>query len=208
MHTLSGDSPDPRTPVTSAPIAGWYPDPSRRFQLRYWDGRAWSQHVSSWGAMSTDPPRPTATAYPAAPAYPVAPAPAADLPEASPGQRFASFGLDLVLMAATLVVGWLIWSCFTFPRGQSPAKSLLGQRVVRQDTGQAAPWSDMFLRNVILQFGLTLLSIPFLGLPLLVGGGLVLSGDGRQTAWDRLAGTRVVVDPGGLSVPVARPYGY
>ncbi len=33
----------------------WYPDPSGRHQHRYWDGQAWTDHVSSHGRASTDP---------------------------------------------------------------------------------------------------------------------------------------------------------
>jgi Protein of unknown function (DUF2510) len=36
--------------------AGWYPDPSGRFEMRYWDGTAWSEHVSRQGQQYTDPP--------------------------------------------------------------------------------------------------------------------------------------------------------
>jgi uncharacterized protein YxjI len=35
--------------------ADWYPDPSGRHELRYWDGRAWTEHVSSHGRPSVDP---------------------------------------------------------------------------------------------------------------------------------------------------------
>lgn len=41
---------------TSAPAADWYPDPSGRFQFRYWDGQAWTGHVSTDGATDWDPP--------------------------------------------------------------------------------------------------------------------------------------------------------
>lgn len=199
MQTFRGTPPDPRDSVTSAPVAGWYRDPSGRFELRYWDGWAWSEHVASYGAMYLDPPRREAT--PAAVAPP-------ELAPASLGQRFGAYCLDVLLMLVTLVVGWLVWSCFTFSKGQSPAKAILGHRVIRADTGLAAPWSDMFLRNFILQFGFTLLSVLTLGLPLLIGGGLILAGELRQTAWDRLAGTRVVVDPHGLALPPSAPYRY
>ncbi len=37
------------------PPAGWHPDPHGRYELRYWDGNAWSEHVSTNGATSTDP---------------------------------------------------------------------------------------------------------------------------------------------------------
>jgi hypothetical protein len=43
-------------PVESAVPAGWYADPSSRFELRYWDGTAWTEHVSRGGQQFTDPP--------------------------------------------------------------------------------------------------------------------------------------------------------
>lgn len=36
--------------------AGWYADPSGRFELRYWDGGQWTEHVSRAGQQYTDPP--------------------------------------------------------------------------------------------------------------------------------------------------------
>jgi hypothetical protein len=41
--------------AASAP-AGWYADPSGRFELRYWDGGRWTEHVSRGGNQYTDPP--------------------------------------------------------------------------------------------------------------------------------------------------------
>lgn len=35
--------------------ASWYPDPSGRYQFRYWDGRQWTQHVTSGGRPDVDP---------------------------------------------------------------------------------------------------------------------------------------------------------
>jgi hypothetical protein len=37
--------------------ANWYKDPSGRFELRYWSGSQWTEHVSTAGKQSTDPPR-------------------------------------------------------------------------------------------------------------------------------------------------------
>ena len=34
--------------------ANWYPDPMNRHQLRYWDGNAWTDHVSNNGVQSVD----------------------------------------------------------------------------------------------------------------------------------------------------------
>ena len=36
--------------------ANWMPDPSGAHELRYWDGRAWTEHVSRGGQQTTDPP--------------------------------------------------------------------------------------------------------------------------------------------------------
>lgn len=35
--------------------ANWYPDPTGRFDHRYWDGETWTEHVSRNGQASTDP---------------------------------------------------------------------------------------------------------------------------------------------------------
>ncbi len=35
--------------------AGWIDDPTRRFEYRYWDGSAWTPHVSSDGVTASDP---------------------------------------------------------------------------------------------------------------------------------------------------------
>ena len=44
-------------PATSgAAPAAWYADPSGRFELRYWDGKEWTEHVARGGQQFTDPP--------------------------------------------------------------------------------------------------------------------------------------------------------
>ncbi len=35
--------------------ANWYPDPMKRHQLRYWNGTAWTDHVSDNGVQGSDP---------------------------------------------------------------------------------------------------------------------------------------------------------
>jgi hypothetical protein len=42
--------------AAAAAPAGWYADPSGRFELRYWDGGQWTEHVSRAGQQYTDPP--------------------------------------------------------------------------------------------------------------------------------------------------------
>ena len=38
-------------------VAGWFPDPNRRFAVRYWDGSGWTESVSNGTAIETDPMR-------------------------------------------------------------------------------------------------------------------------------------------------------
>ena len=42
------------TPAGAPP--NWYPDPIGRHELRYYDGSEWTEHVSSHGKQSVDPP--------------------------------------------------------------------------------------------------------------------------------------------------------
>jgi len=49
--STSGSQAAPEVP------ANWYKDPSGRFELRYWNGSQWTEHVSTAGKQSTDPPR-------------------------------------------------------------------------------------------------------------------------------------------------------
>ena len=55
-------TPEPVTAIqeTVAPQpavpAGWYADPSGRYELRYWDGTQWTEHVARGGQQYTDQP--------------------------------------------------------------------------------------------------------------------------------------------------------
>jgi hypothetical protein len=48
--------PEPEPAQAAAAPAGWYADPAGRFELRYWDGSQWTEHVSRAGQQFTDPP--------------------------------------------------------------------------------------------------------------------------------------------------------
>ena len=58
----SGIVSNPSTPATTsattstAAPAAWYPDPSKRFELRYWDGSEWTEHVARGSQQFTDQP--------------------------------------------------------------------------------------------------------------------------------------------------------
>ena len=41
--------------MTTLPPAEWHPDPMGRFDHRYWDGIAWTEHVSKGGQQFVDP---------------------------------------------------------------------------------------------------------------------------------------------------------
>ena len=70
---------------------------------------------------------------------------------ASSARRFGGHVLDTVLMIITAFIGWLIWALIVAKDGQSPAKQLLGMRVVKLRTGTKATWGTMFLRDAILK---------------------------------------------------------
>lgn len=76
--------------------AGWYPDPAGGDRLRYWDGAAWTEHVSRGGAVERDA---LAGAHPPPPPPPPA---VRDYPPTSLGRAgFAVAAIGGVLAAAT-----------------------------------------------------------------------------------------------------------
>jgi len=52
-QVISALASSPNRPASPAP--GWYRDPRNHYELRYWDGSAWTHHVSSGGRASLDP---------------------------------------------------------------------------------------------------------------------------------------------------------
>jgi len=46
----------PAPPPPPAVPAAWYKDPSGRYELRYWNGTTWTEHVARGGQQFTDPP--------------------------------------------------------------------------------------------------------------------------------------------------------
>ena len=127
-----------------------------------------------------------------------------DVELASQGRRLAGFVLDLFLIVITLVIGWVIWYLFVAGGGQSPAKRLLGIRVIHDD-GTTAGLGWMVIRDWavrIIAFG----AVEWVLLAVLgeeVGGSIfalawvvaalwcVWDAD-RQCVWDKIMRTRVV----------------
>jgi hypothetical protein len=90
--------------------AGWYTDPVRRFQYRFWNGTQWTNQVSNSGTSGTDPDvlDPEMVATPPAPGSqaPGPPQPAAATPTVQVSQKSSS-GLGVivgVLIGILLVV--------------------------------------------------------------------------------------------------------
>ena len=54
--TPAAAAPAAAAPTTPSVPPGWYADPANRYELRYWDGSAWTEHVSRAGQQYTDPP--------------------------------------------------------------------------------------------------------------------------------------------------------
>ena len=108
-------------------------------------------------------------------------------------KRLGAHLLDGILCLVTCVIGWLVWSLVVYANGQTPAKQLLGMRVVNMTAGVRAGWGRMFVREhlVKLLIGLFLgwLVIPYFWL---------LWDKNRQELWDKMLDTVVVDDPNGL----------
>jgi hypothetical protein len=115
----------------------------------------------------------------------------------SPRRRAVAHVLEVVLLVATLGVGWLVWSLVAWRRGQTPAKQLLRMRCIDTWTGRAAGFRAMARREVADKW---LPAAATLGL-WLVGGGLLVLGERREAAWDKTAGAIVIDDPDGRYAP-------
>lgn len=114
---------------------------------------------------------------------------------ASPGKRLGGYLMEGVLVAVTLVIGYVIWALIAFGRGQTPGKQVLGMRVVKLNDGQAANFGTSFMREFIAKPVISVLSIATLGI---VNFWLIWDKDTQQL-WDKVVGTIVVNDQNGLT---------
>jgi uncharacterized RDD family membrane protein YckC len=113
----------------------------------------------------------------------------------SAGRRFGGYLLEGLLAVVTLFIGWFIWSLVVWAQGQTPAKQLLGMRVVRLDQRTCAGWGRMFLREFLGKFIVSLIGSFVFGLGALIADCWLLWDKDKQELWDKLAGTVVVNDP-------------
>ena len=90
--------------------SGWYPDPSRRHEFRYWDGTHWSPQVSDRGLATTDPElRPATGSNGAAMVVPpAAPVPAFVAP-ARAGRRGWIVALVAIIVVLAVIAGLVVW---------------------------------------------------------------------------------------------------
>lgn len=110
----------------------------------------------------------------------------------TPGGRLGARLLDGVLAIVTLGVGFLIWSFFTWPEGQTPAKKMLGHVVVDANTGRPFDLGRMIMRQILIEGLLgTILSSVTCSIYLWVDGFMVF-GERNRTLHDKMAGSVVV----------------
>ena len=120
------------------------------------------------------------------------------LPFATPLHRFGSAILEAVLAVVTLGIGWFIWWLILIGRGQTPARQILGLRIVDIKTMQPVSSSQVFLRGFVVYFLAFSALASALSL-LLFGAGwiftlvsaLLVFRASHQTLWDQMTGTTV-----------------
>ncbi len=104
------------------------------------------------------------------------------------GVRLGAFLLDGLLFIVTCGIGWLIWSIVLWQQSTSPAKKMLGLRIVDLNTGAPATMQQMLLREGLGKIVIGAIT----GILPLVSGVLILVTPSRQGVWDYLSKTTVV----------------
>ncbi len=114
------------------------------------------------------------------------------------GPRLRALALTVVLVVATLGIGWLAWSVVEWRRGRTPGYRIVGLRVVRRSDGRRAGWARCALRGLCC----ALLILPTIAVCCLLAVTFVMGASPpsgllrrpRAAPWDRLTGTEVVED--------------
>ena len=112
---------------------------------------------------------------------------------ASPWLRLGATILEPLLGFVTLGIGWIIWALMIVGRGQTPAKSLLGLRVISTATLRPVGFAWMFwVRYVVAGFLAQIAIMLTLGVLLF----MPFWDRRNQNLWDKISSTYVVLDPG------------
>jgi uncharacterized RDD family membrane protein YckC len=127
---------------------------------------------------------------------------------------FGDNWLEGLLQVVTLFIGWLIWFAVVAPKGQTPAKQLLGVRIHDYATGEVASAGRVWMREIVGKFGIYyVLAIGAVlsagdvnasnlaGLYFVAAGILLLMSDERRAVWDYAAGTILRHHPHGVVGP-------
>lgn len=120
------------------------------------------------------------------------------LPFATPLHRFGAAILEAVLAVVTLGIGWFIWWLILIGRGLTPARQILGLRIVNANTMQPVSSSQVFLRGFVVYFLAFSALSSALSLVLFGAGwlftlvsALLVFRSSHQTLWDQMTGTTV-----------------
>lgn len=117
--------------------------------------------------------------------------PQGSLVPSSVGRRVGASLLDALLMVVTLFVGWFVWSIVLWKQSTSPAKKMLGMRIVDANTGAPATMQQMVMREAV---GKWVVGSVGAGLATLASFVMLFTTPKRQGVWDFIGGTTVVDD--------------
>jgi uncharacterized RDD family membrane protein YckC len=110
---------------------------------------------------------------------------------AGPGRRLGGALLSILLILVTLIVGYLVWAIIAWTKSTTPAKQLLGMRVIDSRSGVPATFGQMVMRQVVWAIVLAVGSSATFGILGIVDAFMVFSSS-RQRLLDRMSSTLVI----------------
>ncbi len=155
-----------------------------------------------WESQASDgighPPEPARPVPPPPAAGPIAPLHANELHPrvVSLVGRLGGYLLNGLLALVTLFIGWLVWAIVLAAqgRGQTPAKQLLGHKVVVESTGETAGFLRMFFGRGLVPALIFFLAFMLFIIPGVILLFLPLFNDRNKTLWEQVSDTLVVYD--------------
>lgn len=127
----------------NAPQSGWHPDPTGRFEFRYFNGERWTADVSLHGQRYVDP---AGVAAPTAPGFPAgAWAPAPIDPSLRKGFAITAFVLGL----GALATGWIPF-VFVLSAGAAVTAIVLGIIALRRIARSLAGGRGFAIAGLVL----------------------------------------------------------